>query len=99
MLTEVDTFWRQILENHVEHKHAIWIEKTKCAFSYIKEGEWQDFTTDEIKKTIKQTSNWKTPGIDKLHNFWIKKLDVLHPALTSAYNNTLVSNRHYISYL
>lgn len=31
----------------------------------------------------------KKKRIDKLHNFWIKKLDVMHPALTSAYNNIM----------
>lgn len=31
--------------------------------------------------TVKRLSNWKHPGPDKLHNYWIKKFASLHPFL------------------
>ena len=36
--------------------------------------------TEELaRKKIKEFSNFKTPGIDKIPNFWLKKMTALHP--------------------
>ncbi len=38
---------------------------------------------------IRSTHNWKSPGPDKVENFWIKQLTSLHMKLTEAYNSIL----------
>ena len=89
-INEIDSFWRKILENEVNHRHEVtWIAEIKRAFKHLEADQWRDFTVEEITTAIKQTSNWKSPGPDKVHNFWIKKLTVLHPMLTSAYNKLI----------
>ena len=59
----------QILEKDIKHR-----QDASSAFSNL-EGmnEWNDFTLEEITRAIKQ--NWKSPGLDKLHNFWINKVN------------------------
>jgi hypothetical protein len=36
---------------------------------------------DVFKRVIARLHNWKCPGIDRLHNFWYKKLTCLHSNL------------------
>ena len=34
-------------------------------------GEWMnDFTPEEIPRAVKKSSNWKSPGLEKLHDFF-----------------------------
>ena len=55
----------------------------------IKRDTWADFTTTQLTETTKRLANWKAPGIDQVHNFWIKYLTALHPALTRAANKII----------
>jgi hypothetical protein len=41
---------------------------------------------DEIIKVLKQTNNWKSAGLDKLQNCWIKWFSVMREDLTRAIN-------------
>ena len=38
---------------------------------------------------IKFSHNWKTPGADKVHNFWLKYLPPMHKQLLEAFNEIL----------
>jgi len=51
--------------------------------------EWVGITLEETKKAIKMTSNWKTPGIDGVANYWIKHMTSLHDALAKAFNESI----------
>lgn len=35
---------------------------------------------------IRKTCNWKAPGSDKIHNYWLKKFTCLHPKLLNYIN-------------
>ena len=49
--------------------------------------EWKDIEDGEVTLALKKTSNWKSPGIDRVPNFWLKNLERLHGGLTTAYND------------
>jgi hypothetical protein len=38
-------------------------------------------STSDLQKALKQTANWKSPGHDRLPNFWLKQLTSLHEQL------------------
>jgi len=42
------------------------------------------FMVDQMLKVIKQTHNWKSPGLDKLQHFWVKWFFVMPEGLTRA---------------
>ena len=42
-----------------------------------------------IKKKILEYGNFKTPGVDKIRNFWIKKLESLHPHYANTFNKLI----------
>ncbi|XP_030758038.1 uncharacterized protein LOC115883767 [Sitophilus oryzae] len=84
---ELECFWRGIFEEEKTHnKDASWIQQEKIDQEHINEDEWKDLENDEIIATIKRTHNWKSPGPDKVHNFWIKQLTPLHTHITGAFN-------------
>ena len=45
------------------------------------EGPKVEIHIELPKKTLKKTSNWKTPGHDGIHGFWFKKFTSIHDRL------------------
>lgn len=41
---------------------------------------------DMLQRIIKKTHNWKTPGSDKIHNYWYKKFTFLQPYILNHIN-------------
>lgn len=86
----VTQFWRGILEDEVVHNdRAAWVEQEKKNHRMIRPDAWQNFTVNEIVKVIRKTQNWKSPGPDKVQNFWIKQLSALHQDLTRTMNDMM----------
>ena len=48
--------------------------------------EWNDITVEELQVNMTRAANWKSPGPDKLPNFWIKQFKSLHKPLAIAYS-------------
>ena len=46
-------------------------------------------TQDQVRKKIKECGSFKSPGIDKVPNFWIRKLSSLHPTYVSCFNKMI----------
>ena len=83
-------FWKKILEKEVKHnKQAEWLREEEIAQENLQGDEWREFEEVELKNTIKVLQNWKSPGIDKIHNFWLKYLVSLHGQLISGYNEII----------
>ena len=56
----------------------------------ITEATYSETTTNEIESATSEFSNWKSPGLDKLHNFWWNKLTTLHPKVALAFDRLIV---------
>ncbi|XP_047501775.1 uncharacterized protein LOC125047544 [Penaeus chinensis] len=83
--SDVEDFWRSILEDGRHHNtEAAWIQREVDANAKIKPEKWKDFSAVEIKKIVKNLQNWKAPGPDKVHNFWVKHFDAVHEQLARA---------------
>ena len=59
---------------------------TKPPVNNITEATYSEITTNEIESATSEFSNWKSPGLDKLHNSWWNKLTTLHPKVAVAFN-------------
>ena len=46
-------------------------------------------TIEQLKKTLKKISNWKTPGHDGIHGFWFKKFTSIYDRLALEMNRRL----------
>ena len=51
--------------------------------------EWKDFTVEKLRVNITRAANWKSPGPDKLPNFWIKQFTSLHTSMAKAYSQIM----------
>ena len=51
--------------------------------------EWKDLTVEELRVNMTRASNWKSPGPDRLPNFWIKQFKSLHKPMTEAYSEII----------
>ena len=46
-------------------------------------------TVEELRSNVTRVANWKSPGLDKVPNFWIKQFTSLHQLITSAFSEVL----------
>ena len=84
---EVKKFWQKILEQEVKHKEdAQWIKEQEEELQQINQMEWKDLTVAELRVNMTRAANWKSPGPDRLPNFWIKQFKSLHKSMTEAYS-------------
>lgn len=44
------------------------------------------FTAEKVTKKINEYSDFKTPGADKIPNFWLKKITELHHNYAQAFS-------------
>ena len=51
--------------------------------------EWEDFTVEELRVNITRAASWRSPGPDKLPNFWIKQFTRLHTPMAKAYSQIM----------
>jgi hypothetical protein len=46
-------------------------------------------TLDDVRQAIRKTQNWKAPGADGIHNFWLKYFKCTHEVLANLFQETL----------
>ena len=51
--------------------------------------EWEELTVEELGSSMTRAANWKSPGPDKVPNFWIKQFISLHQSIFSAFSEVL----------
>ena len=51
--------------------------------------EWEDIELKEVKLLLKKSHKWKSPGLDKLPNFWLNILTSTHKVLTHTLSQTM----------
>jgi hypothetical protein len=84
------TFWTSLWGNPKKHQNdAEWIKSTKEANSNIREQTDIKITEEKVLHASKKMKNWKAPGPDQLHSFWLKKLASLHNHLAQLYQKSL----------
>lgn len=56
--------------------------------------QFEDITAEDIKNVTIKLLNWKSPGKDKIHNFWYKKLNVLHKLLAKNLTDIILQKQN-----
>ena len=76
-------FWGDIWSKSVDHnRDAKWLKNLQSAVSVTK---WKkvDITKEGLKKILGRMPNWKSPGLDLVQGFWLKKFSSLHGRVRS----------------
>ncbi|CAH2107788.1 unnamed protein product [Euphydryas editha] len=92
--TQLETFWSDIWEQQVHHNDkADWIMEEENKWNAIKEMEFTEITETDINNITARLHNWKSPGIDKIHNFWYKKLSSLHKIMAKNFTDIIIGKQ------
>ena len=68
---------------------ASWIGNMGKGSKKLKEQEWENITVLELKAALTKSQKWKSPGIDKVPNFWLNALSSSHVTFTKLLNEIM----------
>ena len=87
---DIEKLWKLLYENKKEYNEdTAWLQEYKTSVNNITEATYIEITTNKIESGISRFSNWKSPGLYKLHNLWWNKLTTLHPKLVVAFDKLI----------
>ena len=89
-LDEVEEFWANIWENDKTHnENAEWIKRLEDTQKELESQSWVAINAQEVTSATNKTNNWKSPGKDKVPNFWLKYLESLHEDMAREYTKII----------
>jgi hypothetical protein len=84
------TYWSSIWSINARYNdEADWLIGIENEMEHIPEMSISEFTSNNIADALKKTQNWKSPGPDKLQNFWLKSFISTHAALARLFTMAL----------
>lgn len=87
---EMEEFWKKIWENEKNfNSEAEWIGREEERMSDVREQEWEPITVKELQIATGKSQKWKSPGVDKIPNFWLNFLTELHDDIVNSYNDLM----------
>jgi hypothetical protein len=73
-INEIKEFWSNIWSNEVQfNNQAEWIPNLENEIPDINNPHHIQISLEILVKNINSSHNWKSPGGDQIHNFWLKK--------------------------
>ena len=97
---EIRCFWEKIQSDSKTHdSQAPWIEKHSKEYEALKEQECSEINLEDLKHALKKSSNWKSPGKDKIPNFWLNAFHETRIRLTQLYNLVITDPKQISQWL
>lgn len=88
--TEVQQYWENMWSKPVQHQlHSSWATIEEREMSNINPMSETHISTENVTQAVKYTLNWKSPGPDKVQNYWLKYFSSTHKHLAIAFNHIL----------
>ncbi|XP_066934427.1 uncharacterized protein [Clytia hemisphaerica] len=86
----IEQFWKPMYETRkCYNKESVWLQQYEESIDAA-QSEYSDITPDEVMSATNKFANWKSPGIDKIQNFWWCNLPNIHAKFAELSNNTIV---------
>ena len=83
-IEEIEDFWKDIgSEEKGFNEQAEWMKHTEEINVKKQHQEWNKISKDELDFALNKSHKWKSPGMDKIHIFWISSLSRGHEKLAS----------------
>ncbi|CAG4954328.1 unnamed protein product [Parnassius apollo] len=74
-------FWRGLWSEPVNHSEGPWTEVVASQCASITPMDPVIITPDDVAEAVRRAPNWKSPGLDGLHHYWLKGFTVCHSML------------------
>ncbi|XP_045770460.1 uncharacterized protein LOC123870988 [Maniola jurtina] len=84
-------FWRSIWSAPIDHTEGEWMNVVRDQCATVVEMNPVTISAEDVGCAIRSASNWKCPGPDGLHNFWLKWFRSAHPVLATQFQNSIDS--------
>jgi hypothetical protein len=81
-INEIKEFW----SNEVQLVQAEWIPHLENEIPDSNNPHDIQISLEILVKNINSSHNWKYPGGDQIHNFWLKKFTCIHKCLLDHFN-------------
>ncbi|CAG5016897.1 unnamed protein product [Parnassius apollo] len=65
-------FWRGLWSEPVNHSEGPWTEVVASQCASITPMDPVIITPDDVAEAVRRAPNWKSPGLDGLHHYWLK---------------------------
>ncbi|CAG5038674.1 unnamed protein product [Parnassius apollo] len=82
-------FWRSLLAEPVNHNEGPWTEVVASQCAGITPMDPVIITPDDVAEAVRRAPNWKSPGLDGLHHYWLKGFMVCHAVLARQFQEPL----------
>ena len=91
-LEKVQEFWQAIWSNPKEHnKDAEWLSREKLRMMDKEKQAWSNISIEEIEAALRKSHKWKSPGIDKIPNFWLNTLSSSHTHIANVLSEVVTN--------
>ncbi|CAG5033904.1 unnamed protein product [Parnassius apollo] len=74
-------FWRGLWSEPINHSEGPWTEVVASQCASITPMDPVIITPDDVAEAVRRAPNWKSPGLDGLHHYWLKGFVVCHTVL------------------
>ncbi|CAG4949804.1 unnamed protein product [Parnassius apollo] len=82
-------FWRSLWSEPVNHNEGPWTEVVASQCASITPMDPVTITPDDVAEAVRRAPNWKSPGLDGLHHYWLKGFMVCHSVLARQFQEAL----------
>ncbi|CAG5054424.1 unnamed protein product [Parnassius apollo] len=82
-------FWRGLWSEPVNHSEGPWTEVVASQCASITPMDPVIITPDDVAEAVRRAPNWKSPGLDGLHHYWLKGFMVCHAVLARQFQEAL----------
>ncbi|CAG4940400.1 unnamed protein product [Parnassius apollo] len=82
-------FWRGLWSEPLNHSEGPWTEVVASQCASITPMEPVIITPDDVAEAVRRAPNWKSPGLDGLHHYWLKGFMVYHAVLARQFQEAL----------
>ncbi|CAG4987526.1 unnamed protein product [Parnassius apollo] len=82
-------FWRSLWSEPVNHNEGPWTDIVASQCAGITPMDPVTITPDDVAEAVRRAPNWKSPGLDGLHHYWLKGFVVCHTVLARQFQEIL----------
>ncbi|CAG5024016.1 unnamed protein product [Parnassius apollo] len=82
-------FWRGLWSEPVNHSEGPWMEVVASQSASVTPMDPVTITPEDVAEAVRRAPNWKSPGLDGLHHYWLKGFMVCHSVLARQFQEAL----------
>ena len=86
--------WEGIWGSPVTHnKQAVWLQEIKTEENERIRQRFLEITTTTVRNQLRKIPNWKAPGPDEVHGYWLKNFSTLHSRIAQQLQNCISNHQ------